>query len=73
VPTFCGVRKSGFSYVLYNTGEEELYDLTADPYELTNVATNPNYLSTLVSMRKTMKVLCNPVPPGFDPPGFNFP
>jgi hypothetical protein len=30
-------------------------------------------VSTLVSMRKTMKVLCNPVPPGFNPPGFSFP
>ena len=29
-PTYCGVRSTGFTYVQYGTGEEELYDILAD-------------------------------------------
>jgi N-acetylglucosamine-6-sulfatase len=39
-----GVRTDRYTYVVWNeTGEEELYDRRADPYELTNVAANPAY------------------------------
>jgi N-acetylglucosamine-6-sulfatase len=67
LPTFCAVRNEGFTYVLYSTREEELYDLALDPYELANVASDPSYATTLVAMRKRMKVLCDPPPPGFVP------
>jgi arylsulfatase A-like enzyme len=30
-----------WKYVEYTTAETELYDLTADPFELTNVSGNP--------------------------------
>jgi len=34
VPGYCGFRSSQWKYVQYTTGEEELYDLRRDPYEL---------------------------------------
>ena len=37
VPPFCGVRTETYKLVRYATGEEELYDLSADPYELRNL------------------------------------
>lgn len=35
---FEGLRTAGWSYVEYATGERELYDLVADPFQLVNVA-----------------------------------
>ncbi|MFN8556233.1 MAG: sulfatase [Dehalococcoidia bacterium] len=37
-PAFRGLRTAGYKYVEYATGERELYDLAADPYELVNRA-----------------------------------
>jgi N-acetylglucosamine-6-sulfatase len=37
-PPFTGVLTSEHSYTVYETGERELYDLEADPYELQNLA-----------------------------------
>jgi N-acetylglucosamine-6-sulfatase len=65
VPAYCGVRAPGFMYARYATREEELYDLTADPYELRNVAGLPGYAATLGSMRASTRALCSPTPPGF--------
>lgn len=38
-----GVRSNRFVYVRYASGFEELYDLRADPAQLTNVASTPAY------------------------------
>jgi arylsulfatase A-like enzyme len=38
VPAFRGIRLQTLSYVEYATGEVELYDLKADPYQLQNLA-----------------------------------
>lgn len=40
-PTFRGLRTADRLYVEYATGETELYDLLADPHQLTNLAKNP--------------------------------
>jgi N-acetylglucosamine-6-sulfatase len=62
-PTYCGVRTTAFTFVRYATGEEELYDLTKDPFQLENVAaTRPNKAAELRSLTQT---LCVPVPPSF--------
>jgi N-acetylglucosamine-6-sulfatase len=43
-PSFWGLRTPDYKYVeTVGTGEVELYDLTADPYELQNVAGDPAY------------------------------
>ncbi|MBI3915371.1 MAG: sulfatase-like hydrolase/transferase [Chloroflexi bacterium] len=38
IPAFAGLRTHEYTYVEYTTGEKELYDLKADPYELQNLA-----------------------------------
>jgi hypothetical protein len=37
VPTLAGVRSERFKYLELETGEKELYDLHADPGELSNL------------------------------------
>jgi arylsulfatase A-like enzyme len=65
ITTFCSIRSEGFLYATYSTAEEELYDLNADPYELSNVASDPAYASTVASLRVRLQTLCDPPPPGF--------
>lgn len=67
IPTYCAVRNAGYIYVDYSTGERELYDLRADPYELDNRAYDPAYASIEAAMRARLLQLCNPPPPGFTP------
>jgi N-acetylglucosamine-6-sulfatase len=47
---FWGVRTETWKYVELNTGEKELYDLVHDPYELQNVASQPQYLTIQSSL-----------------------
>ncbi len=43
------------SYIFMKTKEvEELYDLQEDPYEVKNVATNPEYMDKLVELRNAL-------------------
>jgi arylsulfatase A-like enzyme len=66
VPTYCAIRSSRWKYVRYTTGEEELYDLASDPFELSSVAGEPDVASVLESERARLRELCAPVPPGFE-------
>ena len=63
VPHYCGVRTRSFMFAHYATGEEELYDLTKDPYQLRNVASSRRIKAR--ELRILTKSLCQPVPPGF--------
>ena len=65
VPTYCGVHSRRYVYVDYETGEEELYDLDRDPFQLTNVAENRTYRDVLRTSRDRLRRLCRPRPPGF--------
>lgn len=65
VPTYCGVRSLRWVYVRYATGEEELYDLEGDPFELENLADEPSARAVLEDRRARLRALCVPPPPGF--------
>jgi N-acetylglucosamine-6-sulfatase len=39
IPDYLGLRTANCTYVEYNNGEQELYNLTEDPYQLHNLAT----------------------------------
>ncbi len=62
VPPYCGVHTEDAVYVEYQDGEQELYDLTNDPYELQNQANNPAYSGEVAQMHARMVQLCNPPP-----------
>jgi N-acetylglucosamine-6-sulfatase len=72
-PTYCGVRTRQWKYVRYqnlpHTGypayEEELYDLKVDPFELNNLAADPEFASELATLKTQAEQLCDPTPPGF--------
>ncbi len=67
VPTYCGVRSDKWAYYKYGTDEQELYDLSVDPYQLTNLASDSHYAQILSQLHDRMVVLCDPPPPGFTP------
>jgi arylsulfatase A-like enzyme len=62
---FCQLHTVRFAYDWLPTGEEELYDLTSDPYQLRNVWREPAYASILAAMRARAMEVCQPLPPGF--------
>ena len=43
VPPYVGYRTKEWKYVEYETGEKELYDLKADPYEMENLIRKTGY------------------------------
>jgi arylsulfatase A-like enzyme len=65
IPTYCAVRSDRWKYVRYATGEEELYELEADPFELENLAAVPASASVLEDRRDRLRELCVPAPPGY--------
>jgi N-acetylglucosamine-6-sulfatase len=64
-PAFCQIEASRETYVSYRGGEEELYDLQTDPYELQNRASDPLYATILATLRQQKTLLCQPPPPGY--------
>ena len=64
VPSYCVVRNATHTYVQYGTGEEEIYDMSADPGQLQNLARAPGLRELLVTFRQRTRALCNPAPPG---------
>jgi arylsulfatase A-like enzyme len=72
VPAYCAVRTADWKYVMYATGEQELYSLSGNqadgdgPYELENQASNPApmYQNELMDLRTIDEQMCDPQPPG---------
>jgi N-acetylglucosamine-6-sulfatase len=57
-PTFWGIRTRDYKYIeTVGTGEVELYDLAADPYELENVAGEPAYAAIQAALAARLAVL----------------
>ena len=65
VPTYCAVRTLTL-YVEYRTGELELYDLVADPYQVSNIAGDEPVL--VRRMAERLAAMCDPPPPLMPPP-----
>lgn len=63
IPGYCEVRAEGYSYVEYDTGEKELYDLALDPYQLDNRAADPSYAPKVNALSRRLRKLCDPPPP----------
>ncbi|HEY3191290.1 MAG TPA: sulfatase [Solirubrobacterales bacterium] len=49
-----GVRTDRYLYAEYGTGEQELYDLRTDPFELQNAAGNPAYAAVKSSLQQLL-------------------
>lgn len=67
IPAYCGVRTPTWKYVRYADGQEELYDLVADPFELKNLATFPEHAERKAALVDRTRALCFPRPPKYGP------
>jgi N-acetylglucosamine-6-sulfatase len=57
IPTLAQVRGVPWKYTEYLTNENELYDETADPFELTNVVNDPGNAAVVTSLAARLRVL----------------
>ena len=57
MPPYRAVRTPRYTYVKYETGEEQLYDLRSDPYQLDNLAAtaSPELLTDLRARLEAMR------------------
>jgi arylsulfatase A-like enzyme len=67
VPSFCAVRTKAWTYALWQDGEDELYDLVADPYELRSLDADPGSAGRKAALHARLERLCSPPPPGYSP------
>ncbi len=51
------VRTERWKYIESESGERELYDLTADPYELTNAVSDARHAATVADLRRRLEAL----------------
>lgn len=51
-PGSFALSAKGWRYIRYHTGDEELYDVTKDPYEWANLASKPEAKEKLAELRK---------------------
>lgn len=65
VPSCCAVQTVNRKYVQCAGGEEELYALDPDPYEVVNRASDPGFALAIAMLRTRAHTLCTPPPPGF--------
>lgn len=65
LPTYCAVRSKRYAWIEYGSGEKELYDLRRDPFELKDRAASPRYRSQRRHLKRALRRLCQPPPPGY--------
>jgi arylsulfatase A-like enzyme len=56
-PEWRAVRTKQHTYVKWLNGKEELYDNTADPYQMNNLADNKQHTALLEKLRARLKEL----------------
>ena len=57
-PAYKAVRTGGYAYHYYpETGEEELYDLGADPFQLQSLHEDPAYATVKADLRSRLEAL----------------
>ncbi|MBB5136369.1 arylsulfatase A-like enzyme [Thermocatellispora tengchongensis] len=56
VPPYTALRTTSHTYVEYSTGEQQLFDLTADPHQLRNIVSEapPEFLDRLRSQMRAL-------------------
>lgn len=62
----CGVRNDRYVFTRYDTGEEELYDLSTDPFQLSNLVAGvpaPDVVAIREELLTRLRALCQPPPP----------
>jgi arylsulfatase A-like enzyme len=64
VPPYCGWRTEDELYVRWESGEEEYYRYSDDPYELRNVAEKPSMSDLVARYRSITRLRCQPLPIG---------
>jgi arylsulfatase A-like enzyme len=64
-PTLCAIHTTRYVLIRYATGEEELYDLARDPFEIANRDGLPSYARIQGALQTRLRGLCDPAPPGF--------
>jgi arylsulfatase A-like enzyme len=57
LPKFYGVRVPGWKYLEYDNGDKELYDITADPYEMQNQANQSSYAAKQAELAQLMRTM----------------
>jgi arylsulfatase A-like enzyme len=57
IPTFYAIRTEEWKYVEYDTGERELYDLRADPYEMHNLANQSSLAEVIATLHARLMEL----------------
>lgn len=62
-PSFNGLVSPTFKYIENITGESELYDLAADPFELTNLSGDPGYTEQEAELANQLAELRAPPQP----------
>lgn len=63
LPSFNAVATADFKYVEYVTGERELYDLGADPYEIPNLAGQPEWADEQAQLASLLAAIRAPPAP----------
>ena len=54
---YVGIRVPGWKYLEYRSGFREMYDLTADPYEMENIAGRPQYAAQQAQLAQQLQAL----------------
>jgi hypothetical protein len=57
IPNYDAVRTAQYNYVEYETGEKELYDLNADPTELTSLHASASHQAVISNLKARLDAL----------------